>query len=126
MDENQDSEECYWHLGMCYEKIDNDTKAVDYYKKGLELCNDSEYVSDYHLNIGRSLLMLSRLSEALFHFDKASEFEGNRLFAMHNKAIVYMCQKNFEKALQLLNYVICEGLDNSRIRQHLDYCRNKV
>ena len=118
-------EECYFYLGLCYEKIGYEIKAIEYYKKGLVLCDNEKYISDYYLNIGKNLLMISQLNEALFSFDKASMYQENYLVSLYNKSLVYMCQKNYKQALETLNYVVDNGLVNKRIKQNLEYCANR-
>ena len=117
-------EKHYFYLGMCYEKLDYEEKAVFYYKKGLELCDDVEYISDYHLNIGKNLIYLSRLNEALYHFEKAEAFEPNREFAVYNKAVVYICQKKYSKALMMLQTI--KKLDKQKIEKLVNYCKYKL
>ena len=120
-----ETEECYWYLGISYEKLCYEQKAVEYYKKGLELCHDSTFISDYCLNIGKNLIMLSNLDEALLYFERAEKCNQNRLMALYNKAIVYLCQKSYENALELFLYVKDNGLEHQRMKQHIQYCKRK-
>lgn len=118
-------EECYWYLGLSYEKLNYEQKAVEYYKKGLELCCVSTFISDYCLNIGKNLLMLSNLDEALLYFDKAGICNQNRLMSLYNKAIVFLCKKDYKKALELFAYVEDNGLEHPRMKQLIEYCQKR-
>ena len=124
--QNPEYEECYFYAGRCCENVFFESKAIEYYLKGIEKCSNKEYTSDYHLHIGNCYIKLSKIKDAILHYDEAANFEGNHIVAQLNKARAFVCIKEYEKALAIFEQVKeAEVGDATYIDKYVKYCKTK-
>ncbi|MCX6247389.1 MAG: tetratricopeptide repeat protein [Bacteroidetes bacterium] len=109
----------YASIGTCYFNMDNNLKALEYYRKSLEVVKklaryDKSYPVEEKLavlygNIGSACLNNYNFSEAKYNFEKAlelSKFLNNPKFdgsLYNNLGIIYKEKKDYEKAFQYYN-----------------------
>lgn len=129
IDKNPECEECYYYAGQCCEKVFFECKAIEYYLKGIEKCIDEECISDYHLDIGNCYIKLSKIDEAIFHYDEASKFEDNYLMAQFNKAKAFVCINKFNEALSIFENVKNNNtngvINTNKLDGYLQFCKKR-
>lgn len=130
IEQNPECEETYFYAGQCCEKMFYEHKAIEYYSKGIMKCLNIEYISDYHLNIGNCCIRLSRIDEAVFHYDKASELEDNYPIAQFNKAIAFLCINDYDEALLIFeilkNNNLYDTINSIKLDKYIEFCKNKT
>jgi CHAT domain-containing protein/tetratricopeptide (TPR) repeat protein len=70
------------NLGNAYSNINQETKALSYYKKALEIRNNDQHASnnelgEVHANISSSYLNLNELQKAYYHLEQAKKYYLN-------------------------------------------------
>ena len=127
--QNSECEECYYYAGKCCEKMFYEYKAIEYYSKGIKKCSNCEHISDYHLDLGNCYIKLSKIDEAIFHYNEASKFEANYLIAQFNKAKAFLCINDYDEALLIFEDLKRKNthdlINNIKLDEYLQFCKNK-
>lgn len=119
-------EECYFYIGLCYENLQYEAKAIEYYNRGIKICNNPEHISDYHLNIGNCYLMLSRLEDALYHFEESRKCIENENISKFNIGVVYTCQHKYKDALSIFKEIMNNGFNTTKLNHYISFCESKL
>jgi len=127
---NPRCEECYFYAGRCCENLFFESKAIEYYLKGIKFCLNNEYIADYHLDIGNCYIKLSKIDEAIFHYDEASKFEDNYMVAQFNKARAFVCINDYKSALSIFEFIRknddYDKINNNMLDEYVQYCERKL
>jgi tetratricopeptide (TPR) repeat protein len=116
----------YTQIGTCYFNMDNNDKALEYYRKGLEMVRklirrDKNYPQEKKLvvlytNIGSACLSGYNFPEAKANFEKALELNralnnpSHEASLYNNLGIVYKEMKDFDQAFRYYNKSLETGL----------------
>ncbi len=120
------NEEVYFYLGRCYENLFYESKAIEVYLHGLNLCSNPEHISDYNLNIGNCYIKLANPEKALFYYTQSECFPSNQASARLGKAHAYLCLRDYESALNIYNKLYACGFPREKINHHIEFCYFKL
>ena len=89
-----------------YEQIDDYEKAIELYKKGLPLKNNSNmtYKSESYSNIANLYYRQNKYEEARKYYEKSLTI-APRIKSVAGLSLIYAKEKNLEKALENINIV---------------------
>ncbi len=115
----------YNNMGLVHYRMKEFREAVDYMWKAHNTflqTGDTLQLANIHLNIGALYHEQAHYDSAKFHFNKSLDLarmlnhKTLELWAMNNIADVYGREGNLLKALELLEYVLNEGIRNMDLR----------
>ena len=86
------------NLGNAYSNLNQETKALSYYKKALEIRNNDQHTSnnelgEVHANISSSYLKLNELQKAYIHLEQAKKYYLN------NNPVDQLAISNIEESI---------------------------
>ncbi|MBT6516593.1 MAG: tetratricopeptide repeat protein, partial [Candidatus Marinimicrobia bacterium] len=90
----------YYNLGIAYNNQGNYTKAIESYKKAIELKPD--YALAYN-NLGIAYNNQGNYTKAIESYKKAIELKPDYALAYNNRAIIYYSKEEYDKAWNDVN-----------------------
>jgi tetratricopeptide (TPR) repeat protein len=100
----------YYGLGLAYTRMGEYGKALEAYKKSLEMGNTTD--PELHFQIGRMQLNLGKDDLAQAAFEKALALKPDYTLALENLALLYHKKKEIPKAKPLLEKLVELEPDN--------------
>ncbi len=119
-------ESCHFYMGVYYEKIGQFAKAIEYYKKSVKYADDVEDTLYTHINIGLCYKALEQYDIAMRCFCTAREIDPQCYEAIYDQAIIFMIQKQYQRALELLRQIEIIGKADKEIQSDIQHCINKL
>ncbi len=102
----------YYSRGMIHSQKKDYLKAISEFKAALQIDSSS---AEIHLALANAYLKSELIPEAIKAFQRVLALEKNRKKACLSLGIIYMSQKNYQKALQLWNIFLEESSDDKDI-----------
>ncbi|MFW9996752.1 MAG: tetratricopeptide repeat protein [Candidatus Odinarchaeota archaeon] len=96
----------FTNIGVAYSKLEKDKKAVIYFKKALDLAQESEERSEAHFNLGYAYYRLNHVREARKHFNEAVKYDPKSAKAHLNLGFCQQNYKKHDKAVYFFNKAI--------------------
>lgn len=98
-----DNFEACHYLGLVYEMLDNDKKAVKYLQKALKIDPDSGAT---HFFIGNVYQKLEKFETAINHYKKAIEIDPEVPIIYNNLGWIFLQIENYDQALRAFEHSI--------------------
>ncbi len=95
--EDKGNKNIYNYLGIAYEQINENQKAIDIYNQGLGYAGDLK--SHFLVNIANNMTILGNYDSAISYYSKAIDLEYNG-DALRNRAGEYLRKQQYDKALK--------------------------
>jgi len=89
---NSRNDDCFFYLGVFFEKIKKYEKAIENYKQAVQLSENCEDISMYYNNIGLCYYKMNDYDNALRYYDLSLESDKNNEDTKFNMKLI-MCSK---------------------------------
>lgn len=120
---NQKNLKVWNNLGMEYANVGNLDKAIESYKKAVELDAKNQSAPPHH-NLANAYRDKGRVQEAEEEYKKAIAIDENFYFSYNNLAALYLKNKEYDKAAELLKKELRVFPQNQNIINTLNILQN--
>ena len=107
---NPYSWQSYWILGKIFQRLEENAKAIKYFKKALEIDPDQESVLR---EAGLTALNLGDSESAIAFFSEALKNNSNNVGLIANLSLAFLFNGNIEKSINLIETAISKDPKNN-------------
>ena len=107
----------YYHLGYCLDFLGDPEGSLVEFKNALSLTPKNAAV---HYSVGLSYLKVKDIQNAITHFEKSLELDGEDLMTMNNLAVCYQEVGEYGKAEKLLRTISEKDSRSISAKQNLE------
>ena len=120
---NRENETALFEVGLCYNELDLDNEAVQYFEAFLE---QQPYSYMGWFNLGNSYYRMEQYKDALFAFDYSVLTNNAFAAAYYGKANAYIQLDEYKKAIEILNLTFGLEQPHAFVYCHIGECYEKL